>query len=61
MLHSIILHPSTSFALAVPCHLSSDCGTCLCIPWEEREVIFALLEKEKVKIGEIHSLTFEKN
>ncbi len=68
----VVLFPSTHFALRaekllkergfsiklipVPRHLSSDCGVCMRIPWEEREMILGLLEEERVKIEGMHLL-----
>jgi hypothetical protein len=43
--------------IPVPRHLSSDCGVCLRIEWEQREMICSLLEEGGVKIEEIHILT----
>lgn len=66
MPHGVILFPSIHFALRaeklvkekgfpvklipVPRHLSSDCGVCLRIPWEQKEMIHSLLEEKGVKI-----------
>ena len=77
MPHGVILFPSIHFALRaeklvkekgfpvklipVPRHLSSDCGVCLSIPWEQREMIRSLLEGEGVKIEGIPLFTSEKN
>lgn len=68
----VVLFPSTHFALRaekllkergfsiklipVPRHFSSDCGVCMRIPWEEREMILGLLEEERVKIEGMHLL-----
>ncbi len=77
MVYGVILFPSIYFALRaekkskekglsvrlipVPRHLSSDCGVCLRIPWEEKETIHSLLEKEEVKLEGVHPLkTHEK-
>ena len=73
MPHGVILFHSIHFALRaeklvkekgfpvklipVPRHLSSDCGVCLRIPWEQREAIRTLLEEERVKIEEISHLS----
>ena len=72
MAYGVILFPSIYFALRaekkskekglsvrlipVPRHLSSDCGVCLRIPWEEMEAIHSLLKEEKVKMERIHLL-----
>jgi hypothetical protein len=72
MTFGVILFPSTHFAIRaekrvkekgmtvklipVPRHLSSDCGVCLRIPWEQKEEIQSFLEREGVKIEEIHQL-----
>jgi hypothetical protein len=70
--YGVILFPSTHFAIQaekkakekgfsiklipVPRHLSSDCGVCMRIPWEQKEMIQTLMEKERVKIEGIYSL-----
>jgi hypothetical protein len=72
MTFGVILFPSTHFAIRaekrvkekgmtvklipVPRHLSSDCGVCLRIAWEQKEEIQSFLEREGVKIEEIHQL-----
>jgi hypothetical protein len=69
MPHGVILFPSIHFALRaeklvkekgfpvklipVPRHLSSDCGVCLRIPWEHKEMIHSLLEEKGLKTEEI--------
>lgn len=42
--------------IPVPRHLSSDCGVCLRIPWEQKETIESLLNEEGVKMEGVHSL-----
>ena len=42
--------------IPVPRHLSSDCGICLRISWEQRETIESLLKKEGVKMEGVHLL-----
>jgi hypothetical protein len=77
MPQGVILFPSTYFALRaeklikgkgfpiklipVPRQLSSDCGVCLHIEWEQREIIHRLLEEERVKIEGIHLLPERRN
>ena len=72
MVYGVILFPSTYFALRaekkskekglsvrlipVPRHLSSDCGVCLRVSWEQRETIESLLKKEGVKMEGVHLL-----
>ena len=72
MVYGVILFPSIYFALRaekkskekglsvrlipVPRHLSSDCGVCLRISWEQRETIESLLKKEGVKMEGMHLL-----
>jgi hypothetical protein len=68
----VILFPSVHFALRaekvskergfsvkvipVPRQLSSDCGVCLRIPWEQKEEIQQALEESGIKIEKIHPL-----
>lgn len=68
----VILFPSIHFALQaeklmkekgisyklipVPRHLSSDCGVCLRISWEEKEEVLALLAQAKVRVDGVHPL-----
>lgn len=77
MPQGVILFPSIHFALRaeklikgkgfpielipVPRQLSSDCGVCLCIEWEQREMIHRLLEEERVKIEGIRLLPEKRN
>ena len=65
MAQGVILFPSIHFAMRaekitkgkgfpiklipVPRHLSSDCGVCLRICWEDKEKIFDILAEENVK------------
>jgi hypothetical protein len=72
MVMGVILFPSVHFALRaeklvkargishklipVPRHLSSDCGVCLRIPWEESEEIMEILAKSGVKVDASHPL-----
>ena len=72
MSQGVILFPSIHFALQaeklikgkgfffdlipVPRQLSSDCGICLLIEWEQREILYSLLESGGVKIEGIHLL-----
>jgi hypothetical protein len=72
MSFGVILFPSTHFAIRaekrvkekgltvklipVPRYISSDCGVCLRIPWEQKEEIQDLLEREGVKMEEIRLL-----
>lgn len=72
MPQGIVIFPSIHFALQaekllksrgipyklipIPRHISSDCGVCLRIPWEEKGDVLALLTQEGVKIDGIHLL-----
>jgi hypothetical protein len=72
MSQGVILFPSIHFALQaekmikgkgffidlipVPRQLSSDCGICMLIEWEEREKLYSLLEGGGVKIEGVHLL-----
>ncbi|MDI6763792.1 MAG: DUF3343 domain-containing protein [Thermodesulfobacteriota bacterium] len=72
MVYGVILFPSTYFALRaekkskekglsvrlipVPRHLSSDCGVCLRIFWEQRETIESLLKEEGVRMEGVHPM-----
>jgi hypothetical protein len=47
--------------IPVPRHLSTDCGVCLRIEWEQREMICGLLEEGGVKIERVHNLTEREN
>ena len=76
MPQGVILFPSIHFALRaekiikgkglaiklipVPRHLSSDCGVCLRIPWEDKEKILDMLEAAGVKLEGTHFLSVEK-
>ncbi|MBU1207314.1 MAG: DUF3343 domain-containing protein [Proteobacteria bacterium] len=73
MPHGVILFPSIHFALRaekmtrgkglstklipVPRHLSSDCGVCLRIPWEDKEKILNILEAAGMKLEGTHFLS----
>lgn len=73
MPYGVILFPSIHFALRaekmikgkgfsiklipVPRHLSSDCGVCLCLPWEDKEKILHILEEAGVKMEGAHFLS----
>ena len=39
----------------VPRHLSSDCGICLLIEWEQREELCALLQENGVRIEGVYA------
>jgi hypothetical protein len=70
MSQGVILFPSIHFVLQaekmvkgkgfsidlipVPRELSSDCGVCMLIEWEERERLCSLLEEGGVKIEGVH-------
>ncbi len=72
MPQGVILFPSIHFALKaekllkgkgipyklipVPRYISSDCGVCLRIAWEEKEEVLTLLAQEGVKIDGVHLL-----
>ncbi|NWF54363.1 MAG: DUF3343 domain-containing protein [Syntrophaceae bacterium] len=72
MAQGVLLFPSVHFVIQaekliksrgfpikvipVPRELSSDCGVCLRINWEEREKITTLLNQAGVKIEGMHLL-----
>lgn len=43
--------------IPVPRHLSSDCGVCMRIPWEEKDSIQKTLIDAGVPIEEVHPLS----
>ncbi len=43
--------------IPVPRQLSSDCGICMLIEWERRDILYRLLEEEGVKIEAVRPLT----
>ena len=47
--------------IPVPRQLSSDCGICMHIEWEEREKICSFLEEGGVKIEGVHPLPRKEN
>jgi len=73
MSQGVILFPSIHFALRaekivqgkgipyklipVPRHLSSDCGVCLRLAWEEAERVISLLSREGVKTEGVYLLS----
>ena len=77
MSQCVILFPSIHFVLQaekmvkgkgfsidlipVPRELSSDCGICMLIEWEEREKLCRLLEEGGVKIEGVHPLPRKEN
>ena len=77
MSQGVILFPSIHFVLQaekmikgkgfsidlipVPRQLSSDCGICMLIEWEERERLYILLEGSGVKIEGVHPLLSKEN
>ena len=77
MSQGVILFPSIHFALRaeklmkgkdylidlipVPRQLSSDCGICMLIEWEQRERICTLLEEGGVKIEGVHPFPRKEN
>jgi hypothetical protein len=72
MSQGVILFPSIHFVLQaekttkgkgffvdlipVPRRLSSDCGICMLIEWEQREIVCTLLEERGVTIEGVHPL-----
>jgi len=42
--------------IPVPRELSSDCGICMLIEWEQREIICTLLQGGRVRIEGVHPL-----
>jgi len=77
MSQGVILFPSIHFALQaekmvkgkgfsidlipVPRQLSSDCGICMLIEWEERGKLRNLLEEGGVKVEGVHPLPRKEN
>ncbi len=77
MSQGVILFPSIHFVLQaekmvkgkgfsidlipVPRQLSSDCGICMLIEWEQRESLHTLLEEGGVRIEGIHPLAGKEN
>ena len=77
MSQGVILFPSIHFALQaeklikgkgfsidlipVPRQLSSDCGICLLIEWEQKQILYTLLEEGGVRIEGVHPLPGRKN
>ena len=77
MAEGVILFPSIHFVLQaekmikgkgfsidlipVPRQLSSDCGICMLIEWEQKETLCTILEGQGVKIEGIHLLPGNKN
>jgi len=77
MSQGVILFPSIHFVLhaekmikgkgfsidliPVPRQLSSDCGICMLIEWERKEVICTLLEERGVKVEGVHPLPQKEN
>ena len=46
----------TCKVIPIPRHLSSDCGVCLRVQWEEREAILAILGAAGVKCEGVHRI-----
>ena len=77
MSQGVILFPSIHFVLQaekmtkgkgfsidlipVPRQLSSDCGICMLIEWEQKEILYTLLEEGGVKIEGVHPLPRKEN
>ena len=77
MSQGVILFPSIHFVLQaekmikgkgffidlipVPRQLSSDCGICMLIEWEQRETLCTFLEEKGVKIEGVHPLPGKEN
>jgi len=77
MSQSVILFPSIHFVLQaekmikgkgfsidlipVPRQLSSDCGICMLIEWEQKEILYTLLEGGGVRIEGVHPLPRKEN
>ena len=73
----VILFPSIHYALQaeklvkgkgffidlipVPRQLSSDCGICLLIEWEQRERLCSFLEEGGVRVEGVHLLPGQEN
>jgi hypothetical protein len=77
MSQGVILFPSIHFVLQaekmikgkgfsinlipVPRQLSSDCGICMLIDWEQKEILYTLLEGGGVRIEGVHPLSRKEN
>jgi len=77
MSQGVILFPSIHFVLQaekmikgkgfsidlipVPRQLSSDCGICMLIEWEQKGIICTLLEERGVRIEGVHPLPGKEN
>ena len=77
MSQGVILFPSIHFVLQaekmikgkgfsidlipVPRQLSSDCGICMLIEWEQKEILYTLLEGGGVKIEGVYLLSPREN
>jgi len=77
MSQGVILFPSIHFVLQaekmimgkgfsidlipVPRQLSSDCGICMLIEWEQKEMLYTLLEQGGVRIEGVHPLPGKEN
>jgi len=77
MSQGVLLFPSIHFVLQaeklikgkgfsidlipVPRQLSSDCGICMLIEWEQRETLYTLLEERGVRIEGVHPLPRKEN
>jgi hypothetical protein len=77
MSQGVILFPSIHFVLQaekmikgkgfsidlipVPRQLSSDCGICMLIEWEQKEKVYTLLEEGGVRIEGVHPLPGKEN
>jgi len=77
MSQGVILFPSIHFVLQaekmikgkgffidlipVPRQLSSDCGICMLIEWEQRETLYTFLEEAGVRIEGVHPLPGKEN
>ena len=77
MSQGVILFPSIHFVLQaekmikgkgfsidlipVPRQLSSDCGICMLIEWEQKEILYTLLERGGVRIEGVHPLPRKEN
>jgi len=77
MSQGVILFPSIHFALQaekmikgkgfsidlipVPRQLSSDCGICMLIEWEQRDILHTLLEGGGVRIEGVRPLPRKEN
>ena len=47
--------------IPVPRQLSSDCGICMLIEWEQKEILYTLLQEGGLRIEGVHPLPRKEN